>query len=86
MLLERRDGPARETCHIDALVQVASAKRIVCVVENVSDRGAKLRFRKAVRLPSSFSLILPTVGRHRGNRLVELRWCVGTAAGVQFIG
>ena len=84
MIIERRGGPSREECHINALVQIGSVKQVDCVVENISERGAKLRFRKAVTLPSIFSLRLPAVGRHRGNRLVELRWAVGTAAGVQF--
>ena len=85
-MVERRLGGERRACRIAATVTSAGHRgAIACTVENISDRGAKLRFGKAVQLPGTFKLHLPRVGRFPEERAVELRWSLGTVAGVQFM-
>ena len=85
-MLERRLVGERRACSINATISTDTRRSAIhCVVENISDRGAKLRFSKAVDLPKRFKLHLPSSSRGRvDDRNVELRWTLGTVAGVLF--
>ena len=86
MLSERRTGPYRDKCKIQALVEADSfAERKGCIVEDLTEAGAKLKFRHAVALPTHFKLLIPVLDDVWDERTVELRWRAGAAAGVRFI-
>ena len=87
MIQEKRIAPERDACHIDASVRLAAdSELIACVIENLSEKGAKLRIPEDLSLPTKFTLHLPFLEECSHEREVELRWKVGTAAGVRFEG
>ena len=86
IMLDRRIAGERRPCRIAAIITTdRHRKGVPCTVENLSERGAKIRFAKAVGLPKQFKLHLP-IGRGVQERAVELRWTLGIVVGVQFQG
>ena len=84
-MLERRRIDERRPCRIAATIATdRHRKGVPCTVENISERGAKIRFATAPDLPQRFKLHLPS-GRGVVERAVELRWTLGIVIGVMFL-
>ena len=56
--LDRRGYPRFEAWK-SGFVEVKSKTRIACLIENVSENGALLRFASATAMPRRFLLIVP---------------------------
>lgn len=83
---EKRMFPERDRCAIEASLKVAeNDTTLPCLVVDLSETGAGLSLDEAAELPSRFHLALPLMDEHVDERLVELRWRSGRAAGVLFI-
>ncbi len=86
MELEKRAQVERDRCAIEAAVHLAEAdKRLPCVVVDLTEQGAGLSIDETAELPERFHLALPLTDEHLDERLVELRWRRGGAAGVRFV-
>ena len=86
MLSERRIGPDRDKCKIQALIEADSlGERKGCIVEDLTEAGAKLKFQCAVDLPAHFKLLIPILDDVWDERPVELRWRAGASVGVRFV-
>lgn len=86
MILERRAHAERDRCAIEATICVAADDvTIPCLVVDLTECGAGLSLGMAADLPSRFRLRLPLTDDHDDERLVELRWRRGDAAGVVFV-
>lgn len=79
--LDRRGYP-RFDAWKHGLVEVKSKTRISCLIENVSEGGALLRFASAMALPKRFRLIVPQDDLVLTCELVRLD---GNAIGVRFV-
>ncbi len=85
MLQENRALPVRDECRIGATVRLRDEGELIeCIVENISEQGAKLRLPVGLTPPPEFRLLLPLFRGFCDERRVQLRWQVGTAAGVRF--
>ena len=83
-MMEKRVGGDRRPCRIAAVVTTERHRAgVACTIENISERGAKIKFATELFLPRSFKLRF-AAGRQATERLVELRWSLGTVVGVQF--
>ena len=86
MLSERRSGPSRDRCEIQAFIETGSlAERQECIVENLTEDGAKLKFGHPVALPTYFRLLIPVLDDICDEKAVELRWSSGAEVGVRFV-
>ncbi len=86
MLLEKRGHAERDRCAIAASIRVVEKDAMLpCVVVDLTEQGAGLSLDAAAELPSRFHLALPLTDEHLDERLVELRWRRGRAAGVLFV-
>ncbi len=86
MLLEKRAQTERDRCAIEASIRVVEKDTVVpCVVVDLTEQGAGLSLDAAAELPVRFHLSLPLIDEHDDERLVELRWRSGGAAGVLFV-
>lgn len=56
---------------------------VPCLIRDMAEGGAKLRFERLVSLPKTFNLTIPLDGK---TYPVELRWMQGTTCGVQITG
>jgi hypothetical protein len=79
--LDRRGYP-RFDAWKHGMVEVKSKTRISCLIENVSESGALLRFASAIALPKRFRLIVPEDDLVLTCELVRLD---GNAIGVRFV-
>jgi hypothetical protein len=52
-----------------------------CIVRDISERGAKLRFKRAISIPESFQLHIPSKGQIVQSRLA---WVDNCEAGISF--
>jgi hypothetical protein len=57
------------------------AEPITCAVRDLSERGARLRLRRAASVPDRFEILFPETGTRR---LALLRWTDGQEIGVEF--
>ncbi len=86
MIVERRAQAERDRCAIEASIRVVENDAMIpCRVVDLSERGAGLALDAAADLPARFRLRLPLTDDHPDERLVELRWRRGRAAGVVFV-
>ena len=85
MLLEKRAQTERDRCAIEASIRVEKDTVMPCVVVDLTEQGAGLSLDAAAELPERFHLALPMIDEHDDERLVELRWRSGGAAGVLFV-
>ncbi len=86
MLLEKRAQAERDRCAIKASIRVVEKNAVVpCVVVDLTEQGAGLSLDATAELPPRFHLALPLTDEHLDERLVELRWRRGGAAGVLFV-
>ena len=86
MLLEKRAQAERDSCAIEASIRVVENDAVLpCVVVDLTEHGAGLSLDEAAELPPRFRLALPLTDEHLDERLVELRWRRGRAAGVLFV-
>lgn len=86
MRSEKRDQAERDRCTIAASIRVAEGiETVPCVVVDLTERGAGLSLDDMADLPARFHLALPLTDEHMDERLVELRWRRGRAAGVLFV-
>jgi hypothetical protein len=81
---ERRRGDPRDPSHIEATLRLGNDVMASCIVENITVRGAKLRVDTDQPLPQHFELALPLFDAICDVRAVQLRWRIGSAAGVNF--
>lgn len=78
-------GVDRDPCLIEAAIRLeAQARPIDCVIEDISESGARVRIAGEQKLPPTFVLMVPVVAEHHEEKPVELKWQVGAAAGVRF--
>ena len=77
---ERRRAP-RKVISEPSLAVLSSESRVDCVISNISDAGARLRFRTSLSLPSLFELHCKKSGRWWW---VNLVWQSDKTAGVRF--
>lgn len=84
MHAEKRAHAERDPCRIDALIRT-DGRDVVCTVTDLTESGAGLALDGETALPSRFHLALPLLDEHADERLVELRWRSGQAAGVRFV-
>ncbi len=61
---------------------VAGGGVVDCIVENMSDTGARVRLANPTPLPEAFALRFPDGASHAARR----RWSFGTAVGLEFEG
>ena len=86
MHLEKRRTAERDRCAIEASIRVVEKDAVVpCLVVDLTERGAGLSLEATAELPARFHLALPLTDEHLDERLVELRWRRGRAAGVLFV-
>ena len=74
----------RDPSQFVAEVQLEAAA-VECTVEDISEGGARLRFKSKPQLPATFEVLLPLFGDVKDRRAAELRWAAGTAVGVRFL-
>jgi hypothetical protein len=79
--LDRRGYP-RFDAWKNGFVEVKSRTRIACLIENVSENGALLRFASAIALPKRFLLLVPEDDLTICCEHIRLD---GNAVGVRFI-
>ncbi len=86
MLVEKRAQAERDRCAIEAWIRVVEKDAVVpCLVVDLTEQGAGLSLDETAELPPRFHLALPLTDEDRDERLVELRWRRGRAAGVLFV-
>lgn len=86
MLQEKRAQAERDRCAIEASIRVVEKDTMLpCMVVDLTEQGAGLAIDETVELPPRFHLALPLTDEHSDERLVELRWRRGRAAGVLFV-
>ena len=86
MAEEKREQAERDRCAIAASIRVVEKDEAVpCLIVDLTERGAGLVLDSTLELPARFRLVLPLTDEHRDERLVELRWRRGSAAGVLFV-
>lgn len=84
MRAEKRACAERDPCRIAALIRTTELS-LACTVTDLTEAGAGLVLSGDTALPSRFRLALPLLDDHEDERLVELRWRNGQAAGVRFV-
>ena len=77
---ERRRTP-RQSISEPSTARLYVGTEVDCVITNISDTGARLRFRSTISLPSMFELHCKKSGR---SWWVNLVWQSGPSAGVRF--
>lgn len=77
---ERRRTP-RKSVSEPAAVKLHAETQASCVITNISDVGARLRFRKTIAVPDQFELHCTRSGR---SWWVNLVWQSDRSAGVRF--
>lgn len=77
---ERRRVP-RQVISEPSLARLYAGTEVACVITNISDVGARLRFGSTASLPSNFELQCKKSGR---SWWVDLVWQSGPNAGVRF--
>ena len=86
MYLEKRALAERDPCAIEASIRLVDEDTVLpCLVVDLTEQGAGLSLEETARLPARFHLALPLTDEHHDERLVELRWRRGQAAGVRFV-
>ena len=86
MVVEKREQAERDRCAIAASVRIVEKDEAVpCLIVDLTERGAGLFLESTVELPARFHLVLPLTDEDIDERLVELRWRRGSAAGVLFV-
>jgi len=75
---------SRDQCEIKATI-TAGALTLPCLVEDLSDTGAKLAFDTDVELPAFFDLELPIFEGIGETKRAERRWQVGRRFGIRFV-
>lgn len=86
MLMEKRAEAERDRCAIAASVRVLETETVLpCTIVDLTENGAGLSLDETTELPQRFHLALPLADELLDERLVELRWRLGRAAGVLFV-
>ena len=86
MIEEQRWPIERDCCQIEGEFREAKDQaKWPCLVVDLSDRGAGLEVPEDASLPPRFYLSLPLLEEMADERLVELKWRNGRAAGVMFV-
>src|SRR5712671_4304495 len=81
-VISRRKHPRRRTNAPGTIEVYEGAPGIPCILENVSDGGAGLRFETNILLPPVFTLSVPA---ERVDRRCEVMWRDGYRVGVSFV-
>jgi hypothetical protein len=81
MMRERRKSQ-RRSVFVDGTITFGSRSRVRCLIENVSEGGAKLVFGMPTKLPAEFTLSLPFLDQELYART---RWRKHRACGVEFV-
>ena len=79
-LRERRKAP-RQSVAEAGVVTLCTNERFGCLITEISDRGARLEFKRSVSLHSPFEVHFERTDR---SWLAELLWQRGLVAGVRF--
>ena len=79
--LRERRGTARQVISEPGIARLYAGVDVNCVITNISDTGARLRFGSTGSLPSTFELYCKKSGR---SWWVNLAWQSGPKAGVRF--
>jgi hypothetical protein len=81
MSTEKRREPRHRTLQTGRLVFNGACSTFDCLIRDMSDGGARLRFGEMLALPDAFELMICV----KGVRLpARLAWWRGTEAGVAF--
>lgn len=80
--ISRRKHVRRRSNAAGTIEVYEGASRIPCVLENISDGGAGLRFEANVLLPPVFTLSVPS---EQVDRRCEVVWRDGNRIGVSFV-
>jgi hypothetical protein len=76
---DRRKAPRRPL--IETGVVITTSMSVRCVIEDISDTGARLTFAYALVLPSRFRLLFEKDGREEHAQMI---WRNGAIVGVSF--
>jgi hypothetical protein len=81
MTTDKRREPRQRTLQTGRIVFSRASSTFDCLIRDMSEGGARLRFGEPLALPAAFELMICS----KGVRLpARLTWCKGMEAGIAF--